>query len=71
VEPYGPPPGGDRPGSGWAKTTQDWINALQTNTGAALAFFHEDTTDWLNPPDHLVFPTWHTRPTKNLPGDSF
>lgn len=123
VEPFGPPPGGDRPGSSWVKTTQDWINAVQTATGAPLAFFHEDITDWrrplsgylpavselmksnhipfgaifiaasgdgpdaawmlsaernidairalkMNPPDHLVFSTWHNYPTKNLPGAS-
>jgi hypothetical protein len=39
VEPFGPPPGGDKPGSSWAKTTED-INALQARTGAPLAFFH-------------------------------
>ncbi|MBV8651793.1 MAG: hypothetical protein JO255_10030, partial [Alphaproteobacteria bacterium] len=49
VEPFGPPPGGDRPGSSWAKTTQDWIDALQAKTGAKLAFFHEDITDWRRP----------------------
>jgi hypothetical protein len=123
VEPFGPPPGGDRPGSSWVKTTQDWINALQAGTGAPLAFFHEDITDWqrplagylpavsdlmrsnhiafgtifiaasgdgpngawmlsaernidairalkMNPPDHLVFSTWHNYPTRNLPETS-
>jgi hypothetical protein len=123
VEPFGPPPDGDKPGFSWVKTTQDWINALQTKTGAPLAFFHEDIIDWrrplsgylpalsdlmksnhipfgpifiagsvdgpdiawmqsaernidgiralkMNPPDHLVFSTWHNYPTKNLPETS-
>lgn len=49
VEPFGPPPGGDRPGTSWVKVTQDWIDALQAKTGAPLAFFHEDITDWRRP----------------------
>ena len=49
VEPFGPPPGGDRPGASWARTTQDWISALQSKTGAPLAFVHEDITDWRRP----------------------
>jgi hypothetical protein len=123
VEPFGPPPGGDLPGSSWRRNGQDWIDALQSKTGAPLAFFHEDITDWqrplasylpdvaslmkanhipfspifiagsgsgpdavwmqsaerninairalkLDPPDHLVFATWHSFPTKNLPDTS-
>jgi hypothetical protein len=54
VEPLGPPPGGDRPGSSWAKTTQAWIDALQARTGTKLAFIHEDITDWRRPlPEYL------------------
>ncbi|TYL98020.1 hypothetical protein FXB40_05925 [Bradyrhizobium rifense] len=54
VEPLGPPPGGDRPGSSWAKTTQAWIDALQAKSGARLAFIHEDITDWRRPlPEYL------------------
>jgi hypothetical protein len=49
VEPLGPPPGGDRPGSSWAKSSQAWIDALQQKTGMNLAFFHEDVTDWRRP----------------------
>jgi hypothetical protein len=49
VEPFGPPPGGDRPGSNWIKTTQEWIDLLRARTGAPLAFFHEDITDWNRP----------------------
>jgi hypothetical protein len=49
VEPLGPPPGGDKPGSSWRRTSQDWIDALQARTGVRLAFFHEDITDWRRP----------------------
>ncbi len=49
VEPLGPPPGGDRPGSSWAKTTQAWIDAVQGMSGTKLAFIHEDITDWRRP----------------------
>ncbi len=49
VEPLGPPPGGDRPGSSWAKTTQAWIDALQAKSETKLAFIHEDITDWRRP----------------------
>lgn len=49
VEPFGPPPGGDRPGSSWVRTSQDWIDALQAAAGVRLAFFHEDITDWQRP----------------------
>jgi hypothetical protein len=54
VEPFGPPPDGDKPGFNWVKTTQDWINALQAKTGAPLAFFHEDITDWRRPPSDYL-----------------
>lgn len=49
VEPFGPPPGGDRPGTSWVKASQRWLDALQQKTGAPLAFFHEDITDWRRP----------------------
>lgn len=49
VEPFGPPPGGDRPGASWVNTTQAWIDALKAATGTQLAFFHEDITDWHRP----------------------
>ena len=49
VEPLGPPPGGDRPGSSWAQTTQAWIDALQAKSETKLAFIHEDITDWRRP----------------------
>jgi hypothetical protein len=49
VEPFGPPPDGDKPGFSWVKTTQNWIDALRVKTGAPLAFFHEDITDWRRP----------------------
>ncbi|MBV8749934.1 MAG: hypothetical protein JO103_09490 [Candidatus Eremiobacteraeota bacterium] len=48
TEPLGPPPGGDPTGR-WATSTQAWIDALQTESGAKLAFIHEDITDWNRP----------------------
>jgi hypothetical protein len=54
TEPLGPPPGGDRPGSSWAKATQSWIDTLQKATGTHLAYIHEDITDWKRPlPEYL------------------
>jgi hypothetical protein len=54
VEPLGPPPGGDKPGSSWAQSSQAWLTALQERTGTKLAFFHEDITDWRRPLDEYL-----------------
>jgi hypothetical protein len=64
VEPLGPPPGGDRPGSSWAKATQAWIDVVQARSGTKLAFIHDDITDWRRPlPEYLpaVESVWTSR----------
>jgi hypothetical protein len=48
TEPLGPPPAGD-PAGRWSAGTQAWIDALQSASGAKLAFIHEDITDWNRP----------------------
>jgi hypothetical protein len=47
---------GDGPDAAWMLSAERNIDAIR-----ALK---------INPPDHLVFSTWHSHPTKNLPETS-